>query len=125
MPANENFEPDEQSRLEEHLRKFRPITPAELELPGGTEKRWIVAAAAIVLLVMALAFLRYRPQPAQVTLYKPAQFSATENRPLTAAQLQTALLAGDDEFNRLLDESSPGILPHGQSGTVLYELGKE
>lgn len=125
MPANENFEPDELSRFEEHLRKFRPVAPSELKLPDHRQTRWPLAAAAIVLMVMALAFLRYRPQPAQVTLYKPAQFSATENRPLTAAKLQTALLAGDDEFNRLLDESSPGILPHGQSGTVLYELGKE
>ena len=125
MPANDTFEPDEQSRFEEHLRKFRPIAPAELNLPERGETRWAVAAAAIVLMVMALAFLRYRPQPAQVISHKPAQFIAAENRPLTAAQLQTAWLAGDDEFNRLLDESSPGILPRGQSGTVLYELGKE
>ncbi len=121
MPVTENFESDEQQRLEGHLRTFRPVAPGELKLPARGETRWALAAAAIVLMAMALTFLRYRPQPVQVTVQKPVQL----NRPLTAAQLQTALLAGDDQFYQLLDEASPRILPHSQSGTVLYELGKE
>jgi hypothetical protein len=121
MPATENFEPGEQHRLAEHLRKFRPVAPGELKLPDRGETRWALAVAAIVLIAMALTFFRYRPQPVQVSVQKPVQLS----RPLTAAQLQTALLAGDDQFYQLLDEASPRILPHGRSGTVLYELGKE
>lgn len=112
-------------RFEQSLRQFRPVAPPRLNLSAGGPRWRIAAVAAAVLLVATVVIVRHRPRGTGMRVGNSAPQTTEVNSPLTASQLQTALLKSDEDFNRLIDDASPGILTRGQSGTVLYELGKE
>lgn len=125
MPTDEPSGNDKLRRFEQSLRQIRPVAPPPLDL-SARRPRWRIAAiAAVVLLGTALLIVRRGPRLPDVSVRNSEPPRTEASRPLTSSQLQTALLKSDEDFNRLLDDTSPGILTHGHSGTVLYELGKE
>ena len=118
-------ENEEQRRFEQHLRRFQPITPPELKMPPRRRHWAAFAAAAALLAIMTLLLMKQRSTRDSMNIRDDEPRIAGQTQLLTAAQLRGALLASDEDFDRLLDDASPSILPHGQNGTVLYELGKE
>jgi hypothetical protein len=114
-PTNQD-PPDD--RFEEHLRGFRPGSPRTLLLPRHRAPWSALAVAASVLLAAGASFFARHRGPATVQRPFPSP-------PVTIGRLNAALRDNDETFNRLLDDASPNILPHGQHGTLLYELGKE
>jgi hypothetical protein len=124
MPTNDPHDSEEQRLFEQGLRRFRPVAPPALKI---LQRRHLPAftAAAAVLAVMTLTFVQQHSSRTPITIGDVAPRPAPSTQRLTTAQLRVALLASDEDFNRLLDDASPKTLPHSQHGTVLYELGKE
>lgn len=124
MAPNEPSNRQDDFLFEHRLRTFRPAPPPELRFATRVKPRLAFAAAAALIGITGLILLRHPDHPRQLVLQKQ-QITIPENRPLTDARLRAAFLAGDEQFNQLLDDASPAILPRGQSGTILFELGKE
>lgn len=125
MPTIDPQENEEQRRFEQHLRRFQPIAPPELKMPLHRRHWSGFAAAAAVLAIMTLFLMKQHSPRDSMHITDSEPRIAGQARLITSAQLRAALLASDEDFDRLLDDASPRILPHGQHGTVLYELGKE
>ena len=102
----------------ERLRELRPVPPRQLSIPRYRARWRMLAIAGIFLLVSAISFLV--PHLPQATVPHTGTSS-----PVTIGTLNAALRDNDETLNRLLDDASPHILARGQTGTVLYELGKE
>jgi hypothetical protein len=104
--------------FEKYLRQLRPVAPGELAIPRRPAPWTALAVAAVLLLSAGTSFFARhdRQSSVQHPFVSPA---------LTIGRLNAALRDNDETFNRLLDDASPNILPHGQHGTLLYELGKE
>ena len=109
QPSDDHFE--------QHLRELRPVAPRALAIPPYRTP-WTTLAIAAFLLLAAWAWFFERQSRQSTVQHLLAQ-------PVTIGRLNAALRDNDETLNRLLDETSPNILPHGQHGTVLYELGKE
>jgi hypothetical protein len=118
-----------EDRFEEHLRGFRPVAPRGLAIPPR-EAPWRALAIAAVILVVVGASLfalhrRHTDTEANVGYAVNSTLQPIVTPPVTIGRLNAALRDNDEALNRVLDDASPGILRHGQHGTVLYELGKE
>lgn len=120
-----NDPPGEDSRderFEQTLRAFRPVAPRELALPRRAPGLLVFAAAAALLLIASVVFhkslhrndgageIHANPRPAGV---------------VTAGRLNSALRDGDSNLEQMLEKAGPQLLPRGQRGTALFELGKE
>lgn len=107
-------------RFEERLRQFRPVAPSGLTIPPYRSPWAGFAVAAVLLLAAGVSFVTHQRQFQRATVER-----TFASPPVTMAKLNAALCTNDEAFNRVLDDASPNILPRGQRGTVLYELGKE
>ena len=125
MPLNDLFDDNDSNAFEQRLKEFQPTVPARLNIGTRERNRHAFAVAAILLFTAALILVPYAQRHESAGNPIPIRAAIPENPPLTALQLRVALLAGEDQFDQLLDEANSSILPRGQSGTVLYELGKE
>lgn len=114
--------------FEEHLRGFRPVAPPALAIPPRRAPWGAAIAASILVVVGASLFAHHRRHTdteANVASVVNSTVQPTVTPPVTIGRLNAALRDNDEALDRLLDDASPGILPRGQHGTVLYELGKE
>jgi hypothetical protein len=129
MTMNGSKDDQTEGRFEEHLRGFRPVAPRGLAIPTRRAPwRALAMAAGVLLLVGASLLAHYRRHSDTEANVGPALHSPVQPTvapPVTIGRLNAALRDKDEALNRVLDDASPGILPHGQHGTVLYELGKE
>jgi hypothetical protein len=119
MTSNRPMDQDQNDdHLEKHLREFRPGAPRALAIPRRRAPWTALAVAAVLLLSAGASFFARHDRQSSVQHPFPSP-------PVTIGRLNAALRDNDETFNRLLDDASPNILPHGQHGTLLYELGKE
>jgi hypothetical protein len=119
MTANRPTNQDQtDDHFEEHLRGFRPVAPHALAIPRRRAPWTALAGAAVLLLAVGVSFLARHGRRA--TVQHPFI-----SQSVTVGRLNAALRDNDETLNRLLDDASPNVLPRGQHGTVLYELGKE
>jgi hypothetical protein len=129
MTMNESKDDQGGDRFEEHLRGFRPVAPRGLAIPPRRAPwRALAIAAGILVVVGASLVAHHRSHSDTEANVSSAVHSTMEPAvapPVTIGRLNAALRNNDEALNRLLDDSSPGILTHGQHGTVLYELGEE
>ncbi len=129
MTMNGSKDDQAEDRFEEHLRGFRPVAPRGLAIPPRRAPwRALAIAAGILIVVGASIFAHHRSHSdteANVGAAVNSTLQPTVAPPVTIGRLNAALRDNDEVLNRLLDDASPGILPHGQHNTVLYELGKE
>jgi hypothetical protein len=129
MTMNESKDDQGEDRFEEHLRGFRPAAPRALAIPPRRAPWRALAIAAGILIVVGASLVAHHRShfdtEADVASVVNSTVQPTVTPPVTIGRLNAALRNNDEALNRLLDDASPGILPHGQHGTVLYELGKE
>jgi hypothetical protein len=129
MTMNGPKDDQAEDRFEEHLRGLRPVAPRALAIPPHPVPWGALAiAVGILVIVGASLFAHHRSHSdteANVGSAAQSTLQPTVTPPVTTGSLNAALRNNDEALNRLLDDASPGILPHGQHGTVLYELGKE
>lgn len=129
--ANELPEDDQLREIEKRLRSLRPVAPRTLQIRTRPLPRLALAfgVAAGLCLIAAIAVYHKtesrREAEVGAAIETPVASTFLTNSVVTVGQLNAALCAGNEDFFRLLDKTSPYVLQRGQKGTALYELGKE
>jgi hypothetical protein len=129
MPMNEPQKDDTQERFEQQLRGFRPVAPHKLAIPNRRAHWGVLAVAAAVLVIVVVPWtLKRYSQTDKTAVARTPRTGGKRNSlvvPITLGRLNAALRASDQDFNQMLDDTNPRLLPHTHPGTALFELGKE